>query len=101
MILALKRIIKTGFINFWRNGFVSTSSVVVMSITLFVIGSLIFVNEMLDSSLNLLKDKVDINAYFTIDAPEESILAVQSRRLPTFLEKKLRYVFESDTKTRR
>jgi cell division transport system permease protein len=78
MFLSLKRIIKTGFINFWRNGFVSTSSVVVMSITLFVIGSLLFVNEMLDSSLNLLRDKVDINAYFAIDASEESILAVQS-----------------------
>lgn len=78
MFLAFKRIIKTGFINFWRNGFVSTSSVVVMTITLFVIGSLLFVNEMLDSSLNLLRDKVDINAYFAIDAPEESILAVQA-----------------------
>jgi len=79
MILSLKRIIKTGFVNFWRNGFVSTSSVVVMSITLFVMGSLIFINEMLDSSLTLLKDKVDINAYFVIDAPEESILAVKDQ----------------------
>jgi cell division transport system permease protein len=77
MFLSLKRIIKTGFVNFWRNGFVSTSSVVVMSITLFVMGSLIFINQILDSSLELLKDKVDINAYFTIDAPEESILKVK------------------------
>lgn len=77
MLLALKRIIKTGFVNFWRNGFVSTSSVVVMFITLFVMGSLIFVNEMMDSSLNLLKDKVDINAYFIMDASEESILRVK------------------------
>jgi cell division transport system permease protein len=77
MLLALKRIIKTGFVNFWRNGFVSTSSVVVMFITLFVMGSLIFVNEMMDSSLNLLKDKVDINAYFVMDASEESILRVK------------------------
>lgn len=77
MFLSFKRIVKTGFVNFWRNGFVSTSSVVVMFITLFVMGSLIFVNEMLDSSLNLLKDKVDINAYFIMDAPEESILGVK------------------------
>lgn len=78
MFLSLKRIIRTGFVNFWRNGFISTSSVVVMTITLFVIGSLIFINEMLDSSLELLKDKVDINAYFVIDAPEESMLAVKA-----------------------
>jgi len=78
MILALRRIIKTGFVNFWRNGFVSVSSVVVMTITLFVMGSLIFVNALLDASLDLLEDKVDINAYFVIDAPEESILAVKN-----------------------
>jgi cell division transport system permease protein len=77
MFLSFRRIIKTGFINFWRNGFVSMSSVVVMTITLFVIGSLMFLNEMLTSSLDMLKDKVDINAYFVIDAPEERIVAVQ------------------------
>jgi cell division transport system permease protein len=78
-MLALKRIIKTGFVNFWRNGFVTVSSVVVMTITLFVIGSLIFVNVMLESALDVLRDKVDINAYFVADASEESIMAVKSR----------------------
>jgi cell division transport system permease protein len=78
MFLSFRRIIKTGFVNFWRNGFVSVSSVVVMTITLFVIGSLIFLNAMLQSSLTLLKDKVDINAYFVADASEDQILAVQS-----------------------
>jgi len=48
-----------------------------MTITLFTIGSLIFLNAMLESSLAMLKDKVDVNAYFVIDAPEDSILAVQ------------------------
>jgi cell division transport system permease protein len=76
MFLAFRRIIKTGFVNFWRNGFVSVSSVVVMTITLFVIGSLIFLNAMLQSTLGFLKDKVDVNAYFVADAPEASITAV-------------------------
>jgi len=48
-----------------------------MTITLFVIGALIFLNAMLDSSLALIKDKVDVNAYFVMDASEESILAVK------------------------
>ncbi len=77
MFLSFRRIVKTGFINFWRNGFVSISSVVVMTITLFVIGSLIFLDAMLDASLGLLRDKVDVNAYFVIDAPEESIQNVK------------------------
>lgn len=100
MFLALKRIVRTGFINFWRNGFVSTSSVVVMSITLFVIGSLIFVNEMLDSSLELLKDKVDINAYFVIDAPEESILAVQATLERLDEVEKVTYTSRDDAEVR-
>jgi len=77
MFLSFRRIIKTGFINFWRNGFVSISSIVVMTITLFVIGSLIFINALLQSSLELIRDKVDVNVYFAIDASEESILHVK------------------------
>ncbi len=79
MFLSFRRIIRTGFINFWRNGFVSVSSVVVMTITLFVIGSLLFVNALLTASLELLQDKVDINAYFVIDAPLESIEEVKKK----------------------
>lgn len=77
MILSTKRIIRTGFINFWRNGFVSLASVIVMVITLFVIGSLIFVNAMLESSLEQIKDKVDVNVYFVTEALEEDVLKVQ------------------------
>jgi cell division transport system permease protein len=77
MLLSFRRIVRTGFVNFWRNGFVSVSSVVVMTITLFVIGSLLFVNALLTASLDLLQDKVDINAYFVIDAPLESIEEVK------------------------
>ena len=77
MFLTLKRIIRTGFINFWRNSFVSLASIIVLVITLFVIGSLIFVNAMLESSLAQIKDKVDINVYFVTDAPEEAVLSVK------------------------
>ncbi|MBP9760163.1 MAG: ABC transporter permease [Candidatus Pacebacteria bacterium] len=79
MFLSFRRIIKTGFVNFWRNGFVSVSSIVVMTITLFVLGSLFFLNALLDSSLTTLKEKVDVNAYFVIDAPEERILDIQKQ----------------------
>ena len=79
MFLSFRRIVRTGFINFWRNGFVSVSSVVVMTITLFVIGSLLFVNALLNASLDLLQDKVDINAYFVIDAPLEAIEGVKEK----------------------
>ena len=70
----IKRIVKSGFVSFWRNGFVSLSSILVMVITLFVIGSIIFIIATLDASLRAIKDKVDINVYLTLNAPEEDIL---------------------------
>lgn len=76
-ITKLKRIVKAGFINFWRNGFVSLSSVLVMTVTLFVIGSTIFFGALLESSLEQIKNKVDINVYFVTSASEEDILTVK------------------------
>ncbi|MEO8637773.1 MAG: permease-like cell division protein FtsX [Candidatus Taylorbacteria bacterium] len=72
-----KRVLKSGFVNFWRNGFISLSSILIMVITLFVIGSIIFVSATLQSSLLELKKKVDINVYFVTSAKEADILAVK------------------------
>ncbi|MEK7514422.1 MAG: permease-like cell division protein FtsX [Patescibacteria group bacterium] len=72
-----KRILKSGFFNFWRNGFVSLSSVLIMVVTLFVIGSIIFLGAVFDFSLATLRDKVDINVYFVTSAPEEEILTIK------------------------
>lgn len=48
-----------------------------MIITLFVIGSIIFVGATLKSSLAQLKNKVDINVYFVTNAEEKEVLAVK------------------------
>lgn len=77
MWVTLKRILKSGFISFWRNSFVSFASIYVMVVTLFVIGSLIFFSAILDTVLAYTKDKVDVNVYFVTKATEESILALK------------------------
>ncbi len=91
MFLSLRRVVRTGFVNFWRNGFVSTSSIVVMTITLFVLGSLFFLNALLDTSLGMLKEKVDINVYFTLDASSEEVQRVHDlvKALPEVREVEL------------
>lgn len=75
--LNTKRVLRTGFVSFWRNGFVSLASVLVMVITLFVIGSIIFTSTLLRSSLTQIENKVDINVFFTTTANESDILALQ------------------------
>ncbi len=74
----VKRIVKSGFLSFWRNGFITLSSVLVMTVTLFVLGSLVLTGVMLNSTLTELKSQVDMNVYFTTEASEESILEVKA-----------------------
>lgn len=73
----LKRITRTGFFNFWRNGTVSLASVLIMLVTLFVIGFLIFGSAILNTSLSELRDKVDINVTFVPTAEEADIMSIE------------------------
>ncbi|OHA99795.1 MAG: hypothetical protein A3E93_00990 [Candidatus Zambryskibacteria bacterium RIFCSPHIGHO2_12_FULL_43_12b] len=73
----VKRIIRSGFLNFGRNAFVSLSSVLVMVITLCTIGALIFVSAILNASLQEIRDKLDINVYFITTAPEADVITLQ------------------------
>ena len=72
-ITNLKRIAKAGFINFTRGGLVSFAAVLVVTITLSVITFIILLQAVLYFSLNVIKDKVDVTIYFTVDAPETKI----------------------------
>lgn len=73
----VKRVLRAGFINFWRNGWISLATILIMVITLFSIGSLFFARAILGTILSQIQDKVDISIYFKIDAPEENILGLK------------------------
>ena len=73
----IKRVSRAGFIGFLRNGFVSLATVLIMTITLFVIGAIMTTGAALDSVLTQLQEKVDINVYFLTDAPEDDMLALR------------------------
>ena len=77
IITNTKRIIKTGFINFWRNGFLSFSAVVVITISLVAFGGMMYASAFGKTLLNDVKDKVDINIYFTLDTNESDILSLK------------------------
>lgn len=75
--LNIKRILKTGFVNFFRNTFVSLSAILIMTITLFVFSMLIFSSALLNKTLEEIRNKVDVNVYFLPEASEENILVVK------------------------
>ncbi|MES2007160.1 MAG: permease-like cell division protein FtsX [Patescibacteria group bacterium] len=71
--VTIKRIFRTGFLDFWRNGFVSFASVLMMVFTLFVIGLALFSGIILQSTLAEFRDKADMSVYFTVDASQEKM----------------------------
>lgn len=79
MLTNAKRIIKSGFINFWRSGVVSLASVAVLTTALFVIGGLYLGQALLNSSLEALKEKVDISVSFYPDVAESEVLAFKKQ----------------------
>ena len=73
----VKRILRGGFINFWRDGTVSFASVLVMMVTLLVIGMISFSGAILDTTLAELSNKIDINVTFVTTATEADILNIK------------------------
>ena len=77
--IKLRRVIKSGFFNFWRSGYVSLASILVMVVTLSVIGAVLFVGAILNTTLAELRSKVDVNLYFITTAPESDILTLKTK----------------------
>ncbi len=79
IVTKVKRTLRSGFISFWRNGYVSLASVLVMTVTLLVMSAMFLVGATLQSTLETIKDKVDISVYFKTDASEADIAVLQKR----------------------
>lgn len=94
LFIHLKRIIRSGYLNFIRSGFTSMASILVMAITIFVITSLIFVQASLNASLNDIKDKVDVTVYFVPGTSEENIKSIESSLYNIPEVKEISYISE-------
>ena len=76
---SLKRVLTAGAKSFARGGVVSVATVLIMTVTLIIIGSLVFLSAMLSNTLTGIKDKVDVNVYFIVNAEDADILSVKSK----------------------
>lgn len=77
MFTGLKRIVKTGFVNFWRSGFLSLAAIVVLTLCLLSFGAILFADVFGRAMVAEVKDKVDVTVYFNQGAAESDILAFQ------------------------
>jgi len=87
-MIVLKRMIKSGFLNFSRNGLVSWAAILIVTITLSVITSILLLQAVLSNSLEQIKNKVDVTVYFSVGADEDKIDALKQsiEKLPEVKE---------------
>jgi len=73
----LSRIIKYGWLGFWRNIWVSTATVGIMALALSVVSVLLILGNISDTFVKELQGKVDVSVYFQKDSDEAQILQLQ------------------------
>jgi cell division transport system permease protein len=78
MFTSFKRVLRAGLINVWRNSFVSLASIFVMTMTVMIMGTLLFLSAMIGQFVSYVEDKVDVNVYFVTSASEQSILDLKA-----------------------
>jgi len=76
--ISFLRIIKIGFVNFWRNLWLSLAATMVMTITLVIFSTLFLVFILTNYSLHTIQNTVDVSVYFKIGLAEEQIFKIKS-----------------------
>jgi len=73
-----KKILGAGWTNFKRNNFLSFGATGVMALTLILFLGLLSFQFLTSQIVTTLRDKIDVSAYFTLDATEAQITQVKS-----------------------
>jgi cell division transport system permease protein len=75
----LKRMFRSGLLNFARNGMVSLASVLIMTITLSVVTGIFLFEHVLETTLINVENKVDVSVYFLPGIGDSEIQALKSK----------------------
>ncbi len=78
MFTVISRIIQFGVKNFWRNGWLSVTTVAIMVLALLVSMGLMIFGYITDQAVASIQDKIDISVYFKTNAPEDEILNIKT-----------------------
>ncbi len=96
IFVPLKRISKTAFTNFWRNGWLSAATISVLTITLFMILSLILVSVLTETLVLDIKNRADVSVYFKKDVKSADALSLRNDLLALPEVKTAVYTSEED-----
>lgn len=79
MLTSLKKILKFSWESFFQNKGLFFTTILVITITTFLITSLFLLKGLTSSLVSSLQAKVDISVYFNLDTEEEEILEVKEK----------------------
>ncbi len=77
MFTIISRIFHFGFKNFWRNGWLSTATVAIMTLAAIGFLGLIIFGVVTHAAASAIQDKIDISVYFNTNTSEDEILNIQ------------------------
>jgi len=77
-MLTLYRIFKNAVKNLWRNKWLTVATVTVMTLTLFTVSVFVVLNILVNSTIDTIKSRIDLEVYFNQDVAEDEILAVKN-----------------------
>ena len=77
MFTALTRVIKAGVVSFWRNMAVSTATISVMTLTLFLITAIILLVFLGSELVKDLESKIDLTVFFNVETQDEQIQKIK------------------------
>jgi cell division transport system permease protein len=77
MFTIISRIFHFGFKNFWRNGWLSTATIAIMTLALIVFIGLDIFGVITNAAASSIQDKIDISVYFNTNTSEDQILSIQ------------------------
>lgn len=90
MFITLKRIFKSGWTGFSRDGELAIPTVFIILIALGLLTSIFLLRDVSQVLISTLQEKIDISVYFKEGAPEEDILSVKDElsKIPEIKEVK-------------
>jgi len=75
---SLKRVIKNGWSAFWRNIALSLATIFIMVTVLSLVAFLFFMNQLSETLISDVEEKVDVSVYFKENILEEDIVQVKA-----------------------
>lgn len=74
------RVVKLGYVNFWRNRWLTLGATLLMTLTLTMISVSVIVSYVVRDTTNIVRDKIGVSIYFrSDDVPDEKILSLKNR----------------------